>query len=85
MKKQSGKDVLGADMFEKVLDIFTFYYKVTNLVNYATYEVRVMGYTAAGNGPCPNLFAGEYHCKGFYSPITYIQYFINGKYYQCRI
>ena len=44
-------------MFE--FDIFTFYYKVTNLVNYATYNVTVTGFTQAGNGPAPEYFASK--------------------------
>ena len=40
-------------------DKFTFYYKVKNLVNYATYNVTVTGYTNAGNGPTPEIFASR--------------------------
>ena len=40
-------------------DKFTFYYKVKNLVNYATYNVTVTGYTNAGNGPTPEIFASK--------------------------
>ena len=40
-------------------DIFTFYYKVTNLLNYATYNVTVTGFTQAGNGPAPEYLASK--------------------------
>ena len=40
-------------------DKFTFYFKATNLVNYATYNVTVTGYTNAGNGPTPETFASK--------------------------
>ena len=56
---ESGREVMGVTQFEKLFDIFTFYYKMTGLVNYATYHVKVMGYTAAGDGPCPLLPASE--------------------------
>ena len=59
MHMESGREVMGATTFEKTFDIFTFYYKMKNLVNYATYHVKVMGFTAAGDGPCPNLPASE--------------------------
>ena len=40
-------------------DKFTFYYKASKLVNYATYNVTVTGYTNAGNGPGPEKFASK--------------------------
>ena len=40
-------------------DKFTFYFKASKLVNYATYNVTVTGYTNAGNGPTPEKFASK--------------------------
>ena len=75
MFTKSGKEVLGAEQYEVVFDMFTFYYKVTNLTNYATYHVRVVGFTAAGDGPCPNLPASKFVyktlSKGRIEPIAY--------------
>ena len=64
MFMESGREVMGAVQYEKIFDIFTRYYKVKNLVNYATYHVKVMGFTAAGDGPCPLLPASKC-CYGF--------------------
>ena len=41
-------------------DKFTFYYKATKLVNYATYNVTVTGFTNAGNGPTPEYYASKF-------------------------
>ena len=40
-------------------DKFTFYFKASKLLNYATYNVTVTGYTTAGNGPTPEKFASK--------------------------
>ena len=40
-------------------DNVTFYYEARDLVNYATYNVTVTGYTNAGNGPAPEVFASK--------------------------
>ena len=40
-------------------DNATFYYKARNLVHYATYNVSVTGYTNAGNGPHPEVYASK--------------------------
>jgi len=48
--------------FEKDFDVFTFYYKATKLVNYATYKVTVTGFTNAGNGPAPEYYARTCKC-----------------------
>lgn len=40
-------------------DKFTFYYKATKLLNYATYNVTVTGFTNAGNGPTPEYYASK--------------------------
>ena len=59
MYMESGREVMGGVQYVKIFDIFTSYYKVEKLVNYATYHVKVMGFTAAGDGPCPLLPASE--------------------------
>ena len=41
------------------MDNFTFYYEARDLVNYATYNVTVTGYTNAGIGPAPEVFASK--------------------------
>ena len=45
----------------KKFDIYTFYYKVVGLINYATYTVTLSAYTVAGEGPVDEYFAS----KGF--------------------
>jgi len=46
-------------------DKFTFYHKVVKLVNYATYNVTVTGYTNAGNGPTPQYYAKTCKCNKY--------------------
>ena len=60
MSFRAGLEVGGEKIkTEHEFDIFTFYYKVTNLLNYAIYNVTVTGYTQAGNGPAPEYFASK--------------------------
>ena len=40
--------------------IFTFYYKVTGLVNYAVYNVSIAGFTNAGDGVSEEFYASKY-------------------------
>ena len=40
-------------------DNVTFYYEARNLEHYATYNVTVTGYTYAGNGPSPEVYASK--------------------------
>ena len=40
--------------------IFTFYYKVTGLVNYAVYNVSITGFTNAGDGVSEEFYASKY-------------------------
>ena len=41
-------------------NIYTYYYKVTGLVNYAVYNVSIAGFTNAGNGVSEEFFASKY-------------------------
>ena len=59
---RSGRRAMTDTTYVKIFDIFTLYYKVTDLVNYATYHVKVVGFTAAGDGPCPKIPASKYYC-----------------------
>lgn len=59
--EKSGLEVgVGAEKTELELDVFTFYYKVTGLENYAAYNVSVTGFTAVGNGPAPIYLASKF-------------------------
>ena len=54
----SGLEVPGEKIKEQhEFDVFTFYYKVTKLLNFAVYNVTVTGFTQAGDGPAPEKFA----------------------------
>ena len=60
MSYRSGK-LLGGEHIKTIIEVnnLTFYYKVSGLVNYATYDVTIAGYTIAGEGPSEVKMTGK--------------------------
>ena len=48
------------EKMQQDFNIYTFYYKVAGLVNYAVYNVSIAGFTNAGNGVSEEFFASTY-------------------------
>ena len=48
------------EKIQQDFNIYTYYYKVTGLVNYAVYNVSIAGFTSAGDGVSEEFFASKY-------------------------